>query len=67
MCKGERRRLYLPASLAYGEVGIVDGGKVLVPPNSVVIIDITLRDVANRVDNFLHAFINGELGNLFGR
>jgi len=67
MCKGERRRLYLPASLAYGDVGIVDGDKVLVPPNSVVIIDITLIDIANRVDNFLQAFVNGQLGDLFGR
>ena len=40
MCEGERRRAILPPALAYGEKGIKDGDEVVVPPNSVVIVDI---------------------------
>ena len=65
MCKGERRRVILPPKLAYGKEGIKDGEKVLVPPNSVVIVDITLKNIANRVDNFLERISSGTFG--FGR
>lgn len=65
MCEGERRRVILPPKLAYGKDGIKDGEKYIVPPNSVVIVDITLRDVANRVDNFLERISSGTFG--FGR
>ena len=65
MCEGDRRRVILPPQLAYGKEGIKDGEKIIVPPNSVVIVDITLRDVANRVDNFLDRISSGTFG--FGR
>ena len=65
MCEGERRRAILPPELAYGDNGIKDGDDVIVPPNSVVIVDITLHKIANRVDSFLEAISSGTLD--FGR
>lgn len=65
MCQDEHRRAILPPELAYGEEGIKDGDKVIVPPNSVVIVDIKLHKIANRVDSFLEAISSGNLD--FGR
>jgi len=65
MCKNERRRVILPPELAYGKEGVKDGAKVVVPPNSVVIVDITLHNTANRVDNFLERISSGTID--FGR
>ena len=65
MCKNERRRVILPPELAYGKEGVKDGAKVVVPPNSVVIVDITLHNIANRVDNFLERISSGTID--FGR
>jgi len=65
MCKNERRRVILPPDLAYGKEGVKDGEEVIVPPNSVVILDITLHKVENRVDNFLERISSGNIN--FGR
>ena len=44
MCVGEKRRVIIPPELGYGEKGVTDeDGNVLIPPNSVVIVDINLR------------------------
>jgi FKBP-type peptidyl-prolyl cis-trans isomerase FkpA len=42
---GGRIKLYVPATLAYGSEGKKEGTAVLVPPNSVMIYDITLFEV----------------------
>ena len=66
MCEGERRRVIIPPNLAYGEKGVTDNEEnVIVPPNSVIVIDIKLHDIANRVDAFLEAISSGNLD--FGR
>ena len=66
MCEGERRRVIIPPNLGYGEKGVTDNeGNVIVPPNSVIVIDIKLHDIANRVDAFLEAISSGNLD--FGR
>lgn len=39
---GGRIKLYLPSSLAYGSGGKMDGNTVVVPPNSILIYDISL-------------------------
>ena len=57
--------MILPPELAYGKEGVKDGAKVVVPPNSVVIVDITLHNIANRVDNFLERISSGTID--FGR
>jgi FKBP-type peptidyl-prolyl cis-trans isomerase len=40
---GDKWRLFIPSDLAYGEGGTPDGS---IPPNSVLIFDIELLDVA---------------------
>jgi FKBP-type peptidyl-prolyl cis-trans isomerase FkpA len=42
---GGRIKLYVPPSLAYGSEGKKDGSTVVVPPNSIMIYDITLVEV----------------------
>ena len=42
---GGRIKLYVPATLAYGGEGKKEGTTVLVPPNSIMIYDITLYEV----------------------
>lgn len=61
MCPNERRRVILPPELAYGTEGIKDGDNVIVPPNSVVIVEIVMHSIANRVDNFLERISSGTL------
>jgi FKBP-type peptidyl-prolyl cis-trans isomerase FkpA len=44
--KGGGIRLYIPPSLGYGSKGITDNsGNIVVPPNSIIIFDISLIDV----------------------
>lgn len=43
---GGRIRLYVPPSLGYGSEGKVQGSTVIVPPNSILIYDITLFEVS---------------------
>ena len=42
---GGRIKLYVPPSLAYGSEGKKDGSTVVVPPNSIMIYDISLVEV----------------------
>jgi FK506-binding protein 2 len=44
MCKGEKRRLTVPADLAYGRKGIID----IVPPNSALVFDIELLNFSTK-------------------
>ena len=44
--KGGEIKLYIPPSLGYGSKGITDNyGNIVVPPNSIIIFDISLIDV----------------------
>lgn len=43
---GGRIRLYVPPSLGYGNEGKIQGSTVIVPPNSILIYDITLFEVS---------------------
>ena len=44
--KGGSIKLYIPPSLGYGSKGITDNsGNIVVPPNSIIIFDISLIDV----------------------
>jgi FKBP-type peptidyl-prolyl cis-trans isomerase FkpA len=43
--KGGHIKLYIPPSLAYGDVDVKENGTVIIPANSVLIFDITLIDV----------------------
>ena len=65
MCVGEQRRVIIPPQLAYGKEGIVDGDKVLVPPNSFIVVDVTLRGIQDRTLSFLERISSGQLD--FGR
>lgn len=47
MCVNERRKVTVPANLAYGSKGAGDGA---VPPNSVLVFDLHLLDVWNMAD-----------------
>jgi len=49
MCEGEVKRAYLPPSLAYGKEGI----KGLVPADSVVVLDVEMVNIQDRVLSFL--------------
>ena len=66
MCVGEKRRVIIPPELGYGEKGVTnEDGSVLIPPNSVVVVDIKMHQKSNRVDNFLERISSGLLD--FGR
>ena len=66
MCVGEKRRAIIPPELGYGAAGVKDeDGKVIIPPNSIVIVDIKMHQKSNRVDNFLERISSGLLD--FGR
>ena len=49
LCVGEVKRAILPPELAYGEEGI-EGS---VPPNSVVVLDVQMVEIQDRVLSFL--------------
>jgi len=58
MCKGDKKRAFLPPDLAYGSEGLKECGKdeecpYLVEPNSVVDIEIEMVDIQDRVLSFL--------------
>ena len=43
--KGGQIRLYIPPSLGYGNADVKNGSTVVIPANSMLIFDITLKDV----------------------
>ena len=49
MCKGEVKRAYVPPHLAYGEKGL----EGVVPPNEVIVLDIEMVAIQDRVLSFL--------------
>ena len=49
MCRGEVKRVYLPPDLAYGQEGLPG----LVPPNSVIILDIKMVEIRDQSQPFL--------------
>ena len=55
MCVGDVKRAYLPPDLAYGEEGIEN----LVPANSVVVLDLKMINIQDRVLSFLFKSSSG--------
>ena len=54
MCKGEVKRAYVPPQLAYGEKGLESSpGVYVVPPNEVIVLDIEMIAIQDRVLSFL--------------
>lgn len=43
--KGGRIKMYIPPSLGYGASGKWEGGTAVIPPNSILIYDVTLVDL----------------------
>jgi hypothetical protein len=54
-CKGEKRTVFVPAELAYGEKGVEN----LVPPNASLILEIEILTYQDRVIGFLERFSSG--------
>ena len=54
-CKGEKRTVFVPAELGYGEKGV----EKLVPPNAALILEIEILEYQDRVIGFLERFSSG--------
>lgn len=55
MCPGGARRIAIPPELGYGKNGL----EGLVPPNTVIVVDVELTSIQDRVTSFLDRISGG--------
>ena len=58
-CPEEERLVFIPYELAYGEEGVIEDGRVIVPPKANLVMQINFLKVRNRVLNFLDRISSG--------